>query len=45
MTEKEFIKKWVNEIGELLKNFPEDFIDKTKCEKLIMPGKSLIPGS
>lgn len=45
MTEKEFIKNWVNEIGELLKNFPEDFIDKAQCEKMKMPGKSLIPGS
>ena len=45
MTEKEFIKNWVNEIGELLKNFPDDFIDKTQCEKIKMPGKSLIPGS
>lgn len=45
MTEKEFIKKWVNEIGELLKNFPDDFIDKTRCVKMQMPGKSLVPGS
>lgn len=45
MTEKEFIKNWVNEIGELLKIFPDDFIDKTQCEKIKLPGKSLIPGS
>ena len=36
MTEKEFIKKWVTEIGELLKEFPEGFIDNTHVEKLKM---------
>jgi hypothetical protein len=45
MTEKEFIKKWVTEIGGLLKNFPDDFVDKPQCEKMPMPGKSLVPGS
>lgn len=45
MTEKDFIKKWVNEIGELLKNFPDDFIENTQCEKMKMPGKLLVPGS
>ena len=45
MTEKEFIKKWVTEIGGLLKTFPEDFIDNTQCEKMKLPGKSLVQGS
>lgn len=45
MTEKDFVKKWVAEIGELLKNFPDDFIDIKNCEIMKMPGKTLVPGS
>ena len=45
MTEKDFIKKWVSEISKLLKKFPEDFVDLDLCDKIILPGKSLVPGS
>jgi glycogen synthase len=45
MNEKEFIKKWIEKISsELLKDFPNDFINDEEWKKFDMPGKSLILG-
>ncbi len=46
MNEKEFIKRWIDKIAtELLKKFPDDFIDGIECKNFNMPGKSLVLGS
>ncbi len=41
MTEKDFASKWTDLVKGELKNFPDDFISKDKCEEIILPGKIL----
>lgn len=41
MTEKEFIQKWVDKIKAELKRFPEDFINVSEVEEVLLPGKIL----
>ncbi len=41
MTEKDFASKWTDLVKGELKNFPDDFIGKDKCEEIILPGKIL----
>lgn len=41
MTEKEFAHIWIESIKSKLKSFPEDFINGSQCEEIILPGKVL----
>lgn len=41
MTEKEFIQKWVDKIKAELKRFPEDFVNVSEVEDVLLPGKIL----
>lgn len=43
MNEKEYIAKWKDRIGnELLKSFPNDFIEGSEVDPIELPGKSLM---
>jgi hypothetical protein len=46
LTQKEFESKWIALIEkEMIKKFPDEFIDLSDCEIVIMPGTFLMIGS
>jgi hypothetical protein len=45
MNEKEFVKKWVEKIKEVLPVFPDDFINGVETQIFNMPGKPITLGS
>jgi hypothetical protein len=46
MTIREFEKAWEERIlNDYMKNFPDDYIDKSACRELPMPQKTLTMGS
>ena len=45
MNEKDFVNKWIMEIGTSLKNFPEDLVQNIETESHKMPGKPISLGS
>jgi hypothetical protein len=46
MNISKFENKWLQKIrNELLKSFPEEFLESENCETLYLPGKPLLKGS
>ena len=45
MNDKEFVSKWIQNVGSMLKKFPDDFLTNIETENLQMPGKTISLGS
>lgn len=45
MNDKEFVSKWIQNVGSRLKKFPDDFLTNIETENLQMPGKTISLGS
>lgn len=46
MAEKDFIIKWVDELSNSIKSFPQDFLlDLSNCRKFSLPKKTLLLGN